>query len=519
MVKAGAVGAFACISKVIRVALVAAFVGVSIAPGANARGPVVASVDAVKIGTYDDFTRVVMHVNVPLSPKLFTLSDPNRLVIDLPRISWNMPRPNGVVRSRLIRDYTFGILTPRVSRLIFNLNGPAQIVDFKVTPLTDKVGYELDIRLAEAFRPFDRYRRIAEKTTRISDSVVVAKAAPKALPAAPVVDVQTREEFRNRRFDPETAQYDALGALFAGLAGTPVEKVAPPVVVPKPVAPPVQVVVEKKVAPKKSSPKVIAMVAKPPRPALALPKRTEVPKRKPKPKPKREPFRIVIDPGHGGRDPGAGTQIGEREASVVLAFSEELMKLLEADPEYAPFATRRSDRFVPLPKRVDYARDKNASLFISIHADWFNDPKVSGAGAYMLSEKDSIRSTEEFVSNQKDGTIAGIDIDQATDDVLRVLLDLERRETQIGSRRFAEMVRDKLSLVTPVKRKFVRHKKLHVLKAPDMPSVLLELGFMSNPEDRKRLSSEEWRKEAAGALKEAIDAWRRERGLREAMLR
>jgi N-acetylmuramoyl-L-alanine amidase len=195
------------------------------------------------------------------------------------------------------------------------------------------------------------------------------------------------------------------------------------------------------------------------------------------------------------------------------------MALLEADPDYAAFATRRSDRFVPLPDRVEFAREKNANLFISIHADWFDDPDVTGAGVYMLSEKDSIRSTEEFVSNQKDGTIAGIDIDEARDDVLRVLLDLERRETQIGSRRFAEVVRDKLSLVTPVKRNFLRHKKLHVLKAPDMPSVLLELGFMSNPEDRKRLASAEWRKETAAALKEAIDAWRRERGQREAMLR
>ena len=504
-------GAFACIRRVIRVALVAACIGAPSATMAQTRGPVVASVDAVKIGTYDDFTRVVMHVNVPLTPKLFTLSDPNRLVIDLPRITWNMPRPNGMVRSRLIRDYSFGIATPRVSRLIFNLNGPAQIVDFKVTPLSSKVGYELDIRLAEAFRPFDRYRRHAENKTRIGDTVAIAKATPKALPAAPVVDTRTREEFRKRRFDPETAQYDALSALFAGMAGTPVEKVEP------------EAVAQDTPKSRKSSPKVIAMVAKPPRPAVTLPKVAEKPVEEPKRKPvteaKREPFNIVLDPGHGGRDPGTGTQVGVREASAVLAFSEELMALLEADPDYAAFATRRSDRFVPLPDRVEFAREKNANLFISIHADWFDDPDVTGAGVYMLSEKDSIRSTEEFVSNQKDGTIAGIDIDEARDDVLRVLLDLERRETQIGSRRFAEVVRDKLSLVTPVKRNFLRHKKLHVLKAPDMPSVLLELGFMSNPEDRKRLASAEWRKETAAALKEAIDAWRRERGQREAMLR
>ena len=504
-------GALACVRRVIRGAVVAAFLGASFAAGAaEARGPVVASVDAVKIGTYDDFTRVVMHVNVPVSPKLFTLSDPNRLVIDLPRIAWNMPQPNGAVRSRLIRDDRFGLLTPSVSRLVFNLNGPAEIVDFKITPLTTEVGYELDIRLAEVFRPFDRYRTRAEKKTRIGDSVAVAVASPQALPSAPVVDDATREEFRARSFDPETAEYGALSALFAGLAGDPVEKR-----VEKPAA----ADTTKKTAPgvKKSAPKAVAMLVTPPRPPAAKPPPV-VPKKKPKPE--RQPFNIVIDPGHGGRDPGAGSLIGAREATAVLAFSEELMALLEADPEYVASATRRSDRFVSLPGRVEFAREKNASLFISIHADWFDDPEVTGAGVYMLSEEDSIRSTEEFVSKQKDGgTIAGIDIEEARDDVLRVLLDLERRETQIGSRRFAEMVRDKLSLVTPVKRNFLRHKKLHVLKAPDMPSVLLELGFMSNPEDRKRLASPEWRKKTAAALKEAIDTWRMERGQREATLR
>jgi N-acetylmuramoyl-L-alanine amidase len=209
-----------------------------------------------------------------------------------------------------------------------------------------------------------------------------------------------------------------------------------------------------------------------------------------------------------------------REASTVLAFSEELMKLLEADPAYAAFATRRTDVFVELPDRVAFAREKNANLFISIHADWFDDPSVGGAGAYTLSEEHSIESTEEFVAKQgENGTIAGIDIGEARDDVLRVLLDLERRETQIGSSRFAEKVRDALARVTPVKRNFVGHQKFHVLKAPDMPSVLLELGFMSNPDDLKRLTSPEWRAKAAKALKSAIDAWRLERGVREASIR
>lgn len=545
--RAVGMGVFARLRHFIRVATVAASLGLSVVGVAEARGQVLASVDAVRIGTYDDFTRVVMHVNVPLSPKLLTLSNPDRLIVDLPRMGWNMPRPSGVVNSRLVQSYRFGLLTPSVSRLVFNLSGPAQIMDFKISPLVGKVGYELDIRLKEPtleYRPFDRYR-----TAKVDRQ-------PKAsgLPVAPVVDDVTRETFRKRRFDPQTAEYGALGALFAGMrndgvvptpapAPTPAPVLKP---IPTPAHPPQDVLAEiaglatettrplpesgqlvvtapveaaPKDAPKTITPDkgrnvtVMAMTA--PLGILKQEKVVDLPRHKPR----RKPFRIVIDPGHGGRDPGAGENVGFREASAVLAFSEELMALLEADPEYKAYATRRSDRYVALPDRVSFAREKNASLFISIHADWFHDEEVGGAGAYMLSEKDSMRSIDELFDQEDAGKVAGIDIAKEREDVVRVLLDLERRETQIGSRLFAELVRDKLSLVTPVKRNFVRHNNFHVLKAPDMPSVLLELGFMSNPDDLKRLTSAKWRKSAAKALKEAIDAWRIERGTRELALR
>jgi len=539
-------GAFAGLRRLIRCVAVAALVGLSGAQAAQARGPVVASVDAVKIGTYDNFTRVVMHVSVPLSPKLFTLSGPDRLIVDLPRIDWHMPRLNGVVRSRLIHSYRFGLHSPSVSRLVFNLTGPAQIVDFNVTPLIGKVGYELDIRLTEPVaRPFDRYRLANNQTFR-ADGTLIPGARDGSLPEAPVVDDDTRETFRNRQFDPSTAEYGALGALFGndGSAGPEADPfalddeieiviadipsraprligVGPVATLPEETPEPAPQLAAAPVRPATAPPKpkatpggvgdkvtVMAMTA----PSVLLP--DEPVAREPE-KPRHEPFRVVIDPGHGGRDPGAGTQIGLREASSVLAFSEELMALLEADPDYLPFATRRTDKYVKLADRVSFAREKQAGLFISIHADWFDDPSVSGVGAHMLSEEDSIRSIDDLVTKKRASKVAGIDILEEREDVVRVLLDLERRETQVGSRLFADIVRDKLSLVTPLRRNFVKHNNFHVLKAPDMPSLLLELGFMSNPEDRARLTSTEWRKTMALALKEAIDAWRAERGSRE----
>lgn len=515
--RAGAMGAFTGIGRVIRAVAVAAGLVLCSGHGAQARGPVIAAVDTVRVGTYNDHTRIVMHVNVPVNPKLFTLSNPDRLIIDLPRVEWHMPRRTGLVRSRLIHGYHFGFLTPSTSRLVFNLHGPAQIVDFSVTPLVGKVGYELEIQLQQpVIRPFDRFR-LAHNQTHRSDGTPIPGAAGGGLPEAPVVDNATRDLYRQRQFDPDTAEYDALSALFAGAAPEPAP--APPVEEEKSVAQeitdllsrpeaPLEVIVAEDV-PARPAPRregkvaVMAMAA----PEVLAPLRQET---APTPR-QREPFRIVIDPGHGGHDPGAGTQVGEREATAVLAFSEELMALLEADPNYDAFATRRSDIFVELSDRVSFARENDADLFISIHADWFDDVTVSGAGAYMLSEEGSIRSIEELVTKKRAETVAGIDIHNEREDVVRVLLDLERRETQVGSRRFAEITRDKLAEVTPLKRNFVKHDTFHVLKAPDLPSVLLELGFMSNPEDRARLTSPEWRKTTAKALKAAIDAWRLER--------
>jgi len=536
-------GVFAGLRQMIRIVAVAALLGLSGGQAADARGPVVAAVDSVRIGTYDDFTRVVMNVSVPLTPQLFTLGGPDRLIIDLPRIDWRMPRLTGSVRSRLIHSYRFGLLTPSVSRLVFNLTGPAQIVDVKVTPLVGEVGYELDIRLREPeFRPFDRFRLANNETVR-PDGTLIPGAKSGALPEAPVIDDDTRDTFRERSFDPATAEYGALGALFAGMdaempeADPPLAEPSQPDAISSEVAAllariarPVEeeaveivTVTDVPLAPASqpaqmaqttgTSDKVTVM-------AMAAPnvlEPTEKIAREPRKRRKqtRKPFRIVLDPGHGGHDPGAGEEVGLREAGAVLSFSEELMALLEADPNYEPFATRRTNKYVALPDRVTFAREKQANLFISIHADWFDDPSVGGAGAYMLSEEDSIRSIDELVTKKRAKKVAGVDIQEEREDVVRVLLDLERRETQIGSRLFAEMVRDKLSLVTPLKRNFVKHNNFHVLKAPDMPSVLLELGFMSNPEDLKRLTSPEWRKTTAAALKEAIDAWRLERSARE----
>ena len=243
----------------------------------------------------------------------------------------------------------------------------------------------------------------------------------------------------------------------------------------------------------------------------------EIEKIEPK-KSNRPPLRIVLDPGHGGRDPGTGAEadIGVTEKEINLEFAVTLANLLEDDPRYEVFLTREADIRVRLPKRVEFARRKNADLFISIHADWSMNKRAKGATAYTLSEEASVEALDDLATKRdKAGKVAGVDLAAERADVARLLVDLARRETQARSLKFAELVVGEVAKETPVLRRPLRRDSFHVLKAPDMPSVLLELGFLSNETDRKQLQSEAWRLKTAKAVKRAIDEFRHVTGARD----
>ena len=241
----------------------------------------------------------------------------------------------------------------------------------------------------------------------------------------------------------------------------------------------------------------------------------EIEKMEPK-KSNRPPLRVVLDPGHGGRDPGTGADIEVTEKEINLKFAVALANLLEDDPRYEVFLTRETDIRVRLPKRVEFARRKNADLFISIHADWSINKRAKGATAYTLSEEASVEALDDLATKRdKAGKVAGVDLAAERADVARLLVDLARRETQARSLKFAELVVGEVAKETPVLRRPLRKDSFHVLKAPDMPSVLLELGFLSNETDRERLQSKAWRLKTAKAVKRAIDEFRHVTGARD----
>ena len=225
----------------------------------------------------------------------------------------------------------------------------------------------------------------------------------------------------------------------------------------------------------------------------------------PKPRPRKTRKIIVIDPGHGGVDPGAlGTR--SREKDIVLAFSKELVRQLKATRRYDVYLTRSSDIYIPLRQRVQIARNRNADLFISIHADAIKKKNIRGLSVYTLSEKASDREAAALAKkeNQSD-IIAGVDFGDQLPEVTNILIDLAQRDTKNASVKFAE------SLISSARGKTLLLDRTHrfagfrVLKAPDVPSVLVELGFITNRKDEKQLSSSKWRRRVATSMVEAID--------------
>ena len=246
--------------------------------------------------------------------------------------------------------------------------------------------------------------------------------------------------------------------------------------------------------------------AKPPQPAsegaAVIP---QAPPRAPDAKPV-----VVVDPGHGGIDPGTNPN-GVPEKEVVLAFAKVLKTKLAATGRYEVYLTREDDTFVPLRERVEFAQKKGAGLFLSIHADYFPNQaeKTTGATVYTLSEQASDDEAKELAAKENfSDALAGIELPNDSDEVVaNILIDLAQRETQNRSTLFARSIVGELASRSALHTRRLRSAGFRVLKAPDVPSVLLELGFLSNPDDERRLTSEAWRDRIADGVVGSIDGY------------
>jgi N-acetylmuramoyl-L-alanine amidase len=365
------------------------------------------SVSAVRLGQHPDKTRFVMELSAETPYEVFTLSNPYRVVIDLPQVDWRIPEEKmGETDVGLIRALRFGLFSPTTSRVVLDAEAPVAI---------DRV-----FRLA----PRETYpHRLVVDMTRVS---------------------QTR---------------------FASLSDRRVASDAP----------------------------------------LPEPDRRD---RSPGPDAGDSRSTIVIDPGHGGVDPGAIGVSGTHEKDIVLDYARHLADLLKATGRYRVVMTRRKDIFLPLRKRVDLARKADGDLFISLHANTHPSGNIRGASVYTLSETSSDKEAAQLAAKEnKSDVIAGVDLAATTGTVSKILIDLAQRETMNESKHFANMLVDELGQSVKLLRNTHRFAGFAVLKAPDVPSVLFEIGYMSNRQEERQLLTARHREKVNRELVDAVDSF------------
>jgi N-acetylmuramoyl-L-alanine amidase len=406
----------------------------------------------VRFGQHPDKTRMVVELGSPSAYRAFILPSPPRLVVDLPSYEWRVG-DIGLAGVAAVSGLRQGPLQPGVSRIVVDLNGMAAIRTAFTLPAAQGQPDRLVIDFAPG-APSDKIYG----TLRVDGGAPVAAAIP---PAAPAPGPQSLGTLTYRNGAPVPPS-------------PPASKTAPP-------------------------PETVT--------AFSAPEET-IPPPKPARVPQKKPV-IVVDAGHGGVDPGSIGVNGVFEKHVTLAMARELKKELEDTGRYTIYMTRDTDKFLPLRQRVDVARQYDADLFISIHADTIGKHDVRGASIYTLSEKASDKETAALADREnKVDLIAGTDLRNVDKDVLDMLVNMSMRDTMNQSKYFANTVVDRLhgdgvKTLSPAH----RYAGFAVLKAPDVPSVLIEIGFMSNKNEVAQLNDPSYRRRLGSALVKGIDAY------------
>jgi len=374
--------------------------------GTKPQGPLPIVMSA-RIGEHQDRTRLVIELSDPVNLRAFALASPDRVVLDMPEVSWRLgapPRPSGY---GAVKSYRYGLFRTGNSRMVIDLNQPVTVSDALVLPPSAGFGYRVVIDLFPTTRPkFD---------------------AQAGWPA----------DLKKRESDAE---------------------------------------------------KLAAMIAAQQAPAAGGKKV------------------IVLDPGHGGLDAGTTGVNGLMEKDLALAEALKLARVLRSRG-YSVVMTRDSDTFIPLRQRVAIARANRADLFIALHADSNPDPSITGTSIYTLNDGRSDREAAALASreNQSD-IIAGVDL-SGDNPVAPILINLAQRDTRNRSSEFAANALKSIGQVTDLlARSPHRSASLAVLVAPDVPAVLIELGYLSNTGDAAQMNSDSWRSKVAQAIADAVDA-------------
>ncbi|MEE2999513.1 MAG: N-acetylmuramoyl-L-alanine amidase [Pseudomonadota bacterium] len=385
----------------------------------------------IRVGTHSDKTRFVIDLSDKIKFRIFALSDPYRIVIDLPEISWRLPvdviKRNLGGKKTLISNFRYGYFRTGLSRIVLDIKEPIRVKSsFIITPRKGKK-YRLVIDLVKTTRKiFLAAMRKSKLKERNKKSTLrrVENLRNNLLSRAPNPEKRTKLETSNSQ-------------------GVQAKK--------KPV--------------------------------------------------------IVIDPGHGGIDPGS-TSGRIFEKYITLEVAKVIESHLKTLGRYKVFLTRRKDKFIRLRKRISIAKLRGANLFISLHADAIKNKRVRGFSIYTLSEKASDKEAADLARKEnKADVIAGVDLSAESPVVSDILIDLRQRNTMNESSKFAVGLVRHIRKVTKSLSNAHRFAGFAVLKSPDIPSVLIEMGFLSNRADEKALLNPRYRANLARSIGKAVDEY------------
>ena len=238
-------------------------------------------------------------------------------------------------------------------------------------------------------------------------------------------------------------------------------------------------------------------------------KEIEKPKEEPPKETEQAKIIVAIDAGHGGEDPGARGSSGTKEKDITLAIAKKLKNAIDKEPNMQGVLIRDGDYFIPLAKRVAKARKLEADIFVSIHADAFTKKSVKGSSVFALSERGASSAFAKFIANKENESdlIGGVSIDDKHPVLAQTLLDLSLSATINDSMKLGRYVLDEMGKVNTLHKKYVEQAGFAVLKAPDIPSILVETAFISNPKEEKNLRSESFQIKLAESVVKGIKTY------------
>ena len=428
-----------------------------------------ATILAVRVWPSKDYTRLTIESDGEIKARQFFIADPPRLAVDIEGIDLIPALRELVAKVKSddpnISRIRVGQNAPGVVRLVMDLKQPMLPQVFTLKPVA-AYQYRLVFDLYPA-QPVDPLEAL------IAERLIEKSPAPAPSPARP----------------PASDELGELMAQQSGKSSSAPAMVEPPAPLPAPLT----------ARPSVSRP---AAVLPPAPPSLPIQAATPA-------APEGKTDRLVIvalDPGHGGEDPGAIGPGGTREKDVVLQIAHRLRDRINQQPNMRAYLTRDSDFFVPLHIRVQKARKVQADLFISIHADAFFTERPQGASVFALSEKGASSSAARWMADKENSAdlVGGLNVKAKDDQVQKALLDMSTTAQISDSLKLGSAMLGEIGSVGKLHKPRVEQAGFAVLKAPDIPSVLVETAFISNPDEEAKLRSEDYQAQLADALMRGI---------------